>query len=219
MTSTVLKRAVIFGTPVALCALAAIHPLTPQDNLATWNLIHTAQIPLAAMLGISVILLVRDVRGPAAAMARLAVVPWVAFFAAYDGVAGLATGALAGFARDHPDMSAVVFEAAISISDSVVTGVALPIGAVLFSLLVFGGAAVALQRAGAGWLPALAIAAGGVVWTFIHPLIGAPAMLVFLAGAVAIELSPRIQTWPQSPLRLPMASAEMAAYVRQEDPT
>jgi uncharacterized membrane protein len=30
-----------------------------------------------------------------------------------------------------------------------------------------------------------------VVWTFVHPLIGAPAMVMFLGGAVVVEMSSR----------------------------
>jgi len=191
MTSVILRRSTIFGTPVALGTLAAIHPMMPQDNLGIWNLIHTLQIPLAALLGISVLLLLREVRGRIAAAARLAVVPWVAFFAAFDGVAGLATGALAGFAHEHPETSATVTDATSALGDSLFLAAGLPLGATLFSLIVFGGAAVALQRIGAPAFAAVAVGIGGVVWTFVHPLIGAPAMLVFLVGALFVELSAR----------------------------
>jgi hypothetical protein len=70
-------------------------------------------------------------------------------------------------------------------------GMALPLAAVGFALIVFGAAAVALRRSGASVYAVTALAVGGVVWTFVHPLIGAPAMLVYLAGAVAIEFASR----------------------------
>jgi hypothetical protein len=75
--------------------------------------------------------------------------------------------------------------------DSPYLGLVLMIGAVGFALIVFGGTAVALRRSGASPYAAIAIAIGGVVWTFVHPLIGAPAMLVFLIGAAAVELAAR----------------------------
>jgi hypothetical protein len=191
MTQVVLRRTTIFGTPIALGTLAAIHPMMPADSLGIWNLIHTLQIPLVALLGISVLLLLRGIEGTIASAARLAVVPWVAFFAAFDGVAGLATGALAGFAHEHPETSATVAEATSALGDSVFLAAGLPLGATVFSLVVFGGAAFALQRAGVSLLAAVAITLGGVVWTFVHPLIGTPAMLVFLAGAANVELTSR----------------------------
>jgi len=191
MTPLILRRATIFGTPVALGTLAAIHPMMPDHNLGIWNLIHTLQIPLVALLGISVVLMLRGNGGGLARAARLAIIPWVAFFAAFDGVAGLATGALAGFAHDHPEAAATVTSATESFGDSLVLAAGLPLGATVFSIVVFGCAAIALRRAGISPYAAGALAVGGVVWTFVHPLIGAPAMLVFLGGAIAVEVSSR----------------------------
>jgi hypothetical protein len=191
MTSVTLRRATIFGTPIALGTLAAIHPMMPADNLGTWNLIHTLQIPLVALLGIAVLLMLRDTRGGVATAARLAILPWVAFFAAFDGVAGLATGALAGFAHDHPGTAETVDSAIASFGDSLVLAAGLPLGATIFSIVVFSCAAIAMRRAGISVFAAGALAVGGVVWTFVHPLIGAPAMLVFLSGAFVVEMSSR----------------------------
>jgi hypothetical protein len=73
----------------------------------------------------------------------------------------------------------------------------------VFSLVVFGGAAFALQRAGVSVPAAVAIALGGVVWTFVHPLIGAPAMLVFLTGAAIVELSSREKDVASMPVVAP----------------
>jgi hypothetical protein len=191
MTAVILRRATIFGTPIALGTLAAIHPMMPADNLGIWNLIHTLQIPLVALLGISLLLILRGIEGGVATAARLAILPWVAFFAAFDGVAGLATGALAGFAHDHPGTAETVDSAVASFGDSLVLAAGLPLGATIFSIVVFSCAAIAMRRAGISVLAAGALAVGGVVWTFVHPLIGAPAMLVFLSGAFVVEMSSR----------------------------
>ncbi|HEX7172764.1 MAG TPA: hypothetical protein VF365_09185, partial [Candidatus Limnocylindria bacterium] len=191
MTSLILRRAAIFGTPVALGTLAAIHPMMPEHNLGIWNLIHTLQIPLVALLGISVVLMLRGIEGGIATAARLTIIPWVAFFAAFDGVAGLATGALAGFAHDHPGTGETVDSAVASFGDSLVLAAGLPLGATILSIVVFSCAAISMRRAGISVFAAGALAVGGVVWTFVHPLIGAPAMLVFLGGAFVVETSSR----------------------------
>lgn len=191
MTTLVLRRLILFGTPVALGALAAVHPMAPDHDRDLWNLIHTAQIPLAALLGISVILLLAGIRSRFATAARLAVIPWVAFFAAFDGVAGLATGALSEFAHHHPASAPTVHAAAESFADSLVLALALPMGAFVFSIVVFGATAIAVHRQGSSLPAAIAVAAGGMVWTFVHPIIGAPAMFVYLIGAVVIEWSAR----------------------------
>jgi len=200
MTSVILRRATIFGTPIALGTLAAIHPMMPADNLGTWNLIHTLQIPLVALLGISVLLMLRDIRAGVATAARLAILPWVAFFAAFDGVAGLATGALAGFAHDHPGAAETVTSASESFGDSFVLAAGLPLGATIFSIVVFSCTAIAMRRAGISPFAVGALAGGGVVWTFVHPLIGAPAMLVFVSGAFVVEMSSRPATVASRPV-------------------
>jgi hypothetical protein len=194
MARVVLRRLAIFGAPFGLAALAAIHPIVseafvPDDKLWVWNLIHTLQIPLVALLGIAVLLLLDGLDSVEATVARLAVLPWVAAFAAFDGLAGLATGALSEYGHLHPGNSAIVMDIASTIMGSPVAAAGLPLMALLFALVAFGGGAIALQRAGASGPGALAFAAGGVVWTFIHPLVGAPAMLLLAFGAFLVERS------------------------------
>jgi hypothetical protein len=222
MSKVTFRRIAIFGAPIGLGVLAAIHPMTPEDNVTVWNLIHALQIPLAALLGIGVLLLLHGVAGSAARAARMAVVAWVAFFAAYDGVAGIATGSLTEYGHSHPETADTVISAATSMVESPFTSVVLPFGAVAFALVVFGGAALALRRSGVSRSAAIAVGVGGVVWTLVHPLIGAPAMLVFLIGAVAVELSGR-KSIPKPggtteearllPVREQMSSAQRAGLV------
>jgi hypothetical protein len=199
MVSVWLRRVAIFGAPLGLAVLAAIHPLVggalvPEDKLGVWTLIHTLQIPLAALLGVAVVLMLDRVDGVEARVARLAVIPWVAAFAAFDGIAGLATGALSEYGHLHPAQSTVVLGIAAAITDSPIAAAALPLGALFFALITFGGAAIALRRAGASGIAALSIGAGGIAWTFIHPLVGAPATLVFAFGALQVERSTRNRT-------------------------
>jgi hypothetical protein len=115
------------------------------------------------------------------------VVPWIAAFAAYDGVAGLATGALSDFGYAHPGEATIVLEAARAVADSTVVGAALPLMALFFGLIAFGGAAIALHRHGTATAAAVALAVGGIAWTLVHPIVGAPAMVLFAFGAFAAE--------------------------------
>jgi hypothetical protein len=199
MVSVWLRRMAILGAPLGLAVLAAIHPivggaLVPEDKLGVWTLIHTMQIPLAALLAVAVVLMLDRVDGVEARIARLAVIPWVAAFAAFDGIAGLGTGALSEYGHKNPAEAGLVLEIAAAVTSSPIAAAALPLGALFFALVAFGGASVALHRAGASGIGALAIGVGGVVWTFIHPLVGAPAMLVFAFGALQVERSTRNRT-------------------------
>jgi hypothetical protein len=193
-TVVLLRRFAIIGAPLGLATLAAIHPivadaLIPADKLGVWNLIHTMQLPLVALLGVGMLLTVDRLEGPEARTARLAVVPWAVAFAAFDAIAGLGAGALSTYGDSHPEDVTTALGIAATLADSVFVSAVLPLTALVFALFAFGGAAIALHRAGAPGLAAFAIGAGGITWTFIHPLVGAPAMVVFLAGAVMVERS------------------------------
>jgi hypothetical protein len=193
-----LRWLIILGAPLGLGALAAVHPivdgaLIPVASVGVWTLIHTLQVPLAALLGIAVLLLLDGVDGVEATAARLAIVPWVAAFAAFDGVAGLATAALSEYGHAHPTDASIVLGIGETLATSPVVAAGLPLMALLFALVAFGGAAIALGRAGAPGPAVLALAAGGVTWTFIHPLVGAPAMALFVLGAVGVERSRRLR--------------------------
>ena len=194
MSTRVLRLAAVLSAPIGLAVLAAIHPivserLVPDDQLGVWTLIHTLQLPLAALLGVAVLLLIEGLDGTEARAARLAVVPWAVAFAAYDAIAGLAAGAMSAYGHQHPAEADTVMAIAVSVADSVLVSTVLPLTAFAFAFPLFGGAALALHRAGAGGFAAFAIAASGVTWTFIHPLVGAPAMALFLIGAVLAERS------------------------------
>jgi hypothetical protein len=194
MPTRVLRLAAIATAPIGLAALAAVHPividrLIPGDQLAVWTLIHTLQLPLAALLGIAVLLLIEGLDGVEARAARLAVVPWAVAFAAFDGIAGLAAGSLSTYGYQHAADVDTVTAIAVAVADSVMVSAVLPLTAFAFAFPVFGGAALALHRAGASGFAAFAIGASGITWTFIHPLVGAPAMALFLIGVVLVERS------------------------------
>jgi hypothetical protein len=226
MQSLALRSFAVLAAPVGLGVLAAIHPLVdgaliPANDLAVWTLIHTLQIPLAALLGIAVLVLLHGIHGPEAAVARLAVVPWVAAFAAFDGIAGLATGALSDFGHANPAHAGVALDIGTTLAASAVVSAALPLGAFLASLLVFGGAAAALQRTGVSTAGAAAIGFGGALWTFVHPLVGAPAMAIFAFGAlVALRTEARSRSRTRAlaasraPRRLPAPAPLQAAAPR-----
>jgi hypothetical protein len=214
-----LRAIAVLAAPVGLGVLAAVHPLVdgaliPANDLAVWTLIHTLQIPLAALLGIAVLVLLHGIHGPEAAVARLAIAPWIAAFAAFDGIAGLATGALSDYGQANPQHAGVALDIGTTLAASPFISAVLPLGAFFASLFVFGGAAVALRRVGVPGSGALAIGVGGALWTFVHPLVGAPAMAIFAFGAlVALRTEARVLAASRAPRRLPVPGALRAAVV------
>ena len=189
MGSSAARRVAILVSPIALAVLAAIHPgsATP-DDLPTWMAIHVLQIPLAAGLGISVLLLVDGMPGLAATLTRAATLPWIAAFAAFDALAGLAEGIVVDVGADQADAAAALDEIRASLTGGILIDIVgwITIG----GALVTGLALIATMRAaGRSVVGAGLVAVGALVWTVIHPLVGAPAMLAFALGSFLVERS------------------------------
>jgi hypothetical protein len=74
-------------------------------------------------MGVALYLLVRDLPGRAARVRRLAIGPFVLFYAVWEGVIGVATGALVQHANDLPAGERhVVSDAIQSLQENVVVG-------------------------------------------------------------------------------------------------
>lgn len=97
VTASPVFRVLAVAVPLIWVAVAFLHP---QDlttaNRGTWLLVHSAQLALAPLLGLLVWLLLDPLGGVAAWVGRIALFMWVAFFSAFDAIAGIATGVLQG---------------------------------------------------------------------------------------------------------------------------
>jgi hypothetical protein len=94
------RRALFAGVPAVWVLLALVHPRVEadaiyeglRDDVTLWTGIHAAQLALATGLGAALWLAVRGRRGAAPTLTRLAVPVYLVFFAAFDSVAGIASG-------------------------------------------------------------------------------------------------------------------------------
>ena len=97
----VLRRAVVLGTPLALALVELAHPVDfdpsgPQlfDSLSPqvdrWLLVHVIQLPLFALMGLAVYLLLDGADDTVARLSRLAMGIFVVFYGAVDAIAGIA---------------------------------------------------------------------------------------------------------------------------------
>jgi hypothetical protein len=105
MTSARRKSAlVLLAAPLLWLVPALLHPVgNPYAGIAgetdRWLFVHLAQLALVPFLGALVWLLFAGLESAAARVARAALVVWVAFFSAFDAVAGIATGVLSRHAN------------------------------------------------------------------------------------------------------------------------
>jgi hypothetical protein len=154
-----------------------------------WITIHIVQIAIIALLGGTVLVLARGVRSRTATMARVAVLPFVAFYSAFDSTAGLSNGLLARYALQHPAQAGTITDgsSALNALDEPVIAITYAIGVACW-LLAAGGVAFALR----GHAPTTAVvllAAGAAVFAIDHAAPFGPAgMALFLAGSIVAEL-------------------------------
>src|SRR5260370_38472046 len=106
----VVHRVVLLGTPVTLVILELGHPLLDRMNpinmlapIATWWIVlHVLLVPLFALMGWALFLLIRNLHSRAATVSRYATVVFTAFAIEYDSVVGLNTGILASDRSNFP---------------------------------------------------------------------------------------------------------------------
>jgi hypothetical protein len=118
------------------------------------------------------------------------VVPFVAFYSAFDASVGLSGGLLARYVSEHSATRDEVSQAADTVTDPlsapVLAGVYL-VGALCWLVAVVG-AAVAARRAGAGLVGPVLLVIGAVIFAVDHAApFGPTGMVAWLVGAVMID--------------------------------
>jgi hypothetical protein len=106
-----LELAFLIAVPLGWAVLLAFHPAPDPDDIygslrddaTRFIVVHLGSIAFIALMGEALYLVLRDLPGRAAKISRLAIVPFVAFYAAADAIAGLATGVLVKDANDGAD--------------------------------------------------------------------------------------------------------------------
>src|SRR5262249_40265815 len=147
-----------------------------------WTVLHVLQVPLFALLGVSVFLLVQDLDGRAAAISRYAVALFMIVYPAFDAAVGVASGVLCE-TTTSPDLEASLQ----ALFWGPVTGLMAIVGAASW-LTALLAAAWAWRQNGAAAAASVLLAMSGVLLAIGHvrPL-GPLACVSLLIGALIIE--------------------------------
>jgi hypothetical protein len=193
MTRTTTLQAFLVGAPLAFAALLTLLPMGTGDvfdgvseNVTRWLIVHYGGAVGFPLMALVVWLLIRDLPGRAATIARLALPVFAVFYGVYEALYGIATGIVAG-----TDLSGAEREGAAKTVDAIVTsplvgepGVFVSVGSLAWWTAI-AGAIVALKHAGVRRSALVLFGLGGLL-TF-HVPIGPPALVCLSIAAYAIE--------------------------------
>jgi hypothetical protein len=206
--------AVAIGVPLAWAVLLWFHPdVDPnhvyadlREDVVVYQVVHAGTLVFIGLLGLALYLLVRDLPGTAARISRLAIGPFVLFYAAWESVIGLAIGALVQHGNDVPvRQRPAVADTIQSLGDNVIVGdpgVVAMVGSLAWVVAVVA-AAIAYRHVGAPLLATILLALSFMVVS--HPPPIGPIGLVCFASAVALlghaqHVSSRLKTAAPAPI-------------------
>jgi hypothetical protein len=190
------RRIILFGTPLVLGVLELGHPMLDRTNpikmlapISTWWIVlHLLLIPLFALMGYAMFILIRDINSPSATVCRYATVIYIAFAIGYDTLVGLASGVLVSNASSLTTaQQSIIVEAmhqfylspAITLNGYIL---------VLSGVVSICAAVWALYHAGVSLLPVI-ILLGTLLTAYSHALpFGPLGSACFFISALWIEL-------------------------------
>ena len=183
------RRLILVGTPLAFAAVSAFHPQDHPAELggavSRWMTVHVLQLVLSILLAACIWLLLDGIQSRTATVVRAAVPVWLAFFSAFDGVAGLATGWMAHTAQGQTgdEHAATVHAIKDLLEENWISGNLSVAGSVaaLSWLVIALGTALALRQAGADRLTS-ALMATSLLFAIHPPPTGTLGLLAFAAA-------------------------------------
>jgi hypothetical protein len=103
--------AFIIGVPLAWAILLLFHPkgeadeiyLNLQDQVTAALVVHIGMMLFIPLMAAAIYLLLRGIEGTAARVSRIALVPFVVFFSAWETLQGTANGILASELNERPE--------------------------------------------------------------------------------------------------------------------
>jgi hypothetical protein len=187
------RRALLVGAPLAFAALLMLHPTGGSDfavlvseNLTAWLAVHYGAAVLFPLMGYLLWVLIADLPGRAATVARYAIPVYAVLYGVYEAMVGLATGLAT---QEGGDRVAGAVNG-IATHPIVGEGGVLPTAGGLAWIVAVTGAILALRAAGVR-TSALVLLGIGTLMILHIPPIGPVALACFAGAAVMIVRRPR----------------------------
>jgi hypothetical protein len=187
-----LRRGFLFLGVIGYFVIGAIHPddVKVGDETSLYLWIHFLQPVLILSLAWGIWLLVKDLPGRAAQVARIAIVPYAIAYSAFDAIAGIAIGTVV---REANSMSAAegavvqrIFDDADGVTVAISAGV-LVAGGLAWFVMAFAAALAVKPIGGLG--PTLLMTIGAAIFAVGHPFPPGPiGIALFGLGIAWLEL-------------------------------
>jgi hypothetical protein len=196
---TWLRRGFFAIAIVGYFIIGVIHPAEIEVGDATtlYIGIHLVQPVFILLLAWGTWLLVKDLPGRAAQVARVAIVPYAIAYSMFDAIAGVALGGIVRLANDASATDGAVVQRLMDTGTDYV-GVALFVASDLSWFVMALAAAIAVKPIG-GRGPTLLMAIGAAIFAIAHPFPTGPiGITLFGLGFAWLELRREGATAPEA---------------------
>jgi uncharacterized membrane protein YccF (DUF307 family) len=184
-----LRRACFLVAVVGYIIIGAIHPAEIEvgDETTLYIGIHLVQPFFILLLAWGTWLLVKDLPGRAAQVARIAIVPYAIAYSMFDAIAGVALGGIVRMANDASAAEGAVVQRLMDTGTDYV-GMVLFVASDLSWFVMALAAAIAVKPIG-GRGPTLLMAIGAAIFAIAHPFPPGPiGITLFGLGLLWLEI-------------------------------
>jgi uncharacterized membrane protein YccF (DUF307 family) len=186
---TLVRRAALFSAVAGYVVIGAIHPaeIKVGDETAVYLGIHLVQPVFILLLAWGIWLLVKDLPGRAAQVARIAIVPYAIAYSMLDAIAGVALGQVVRQANGMSAADAAVIQRVMDAGPDYVGIVIFVASGLAWFAMAFAAALAVRQIGGLG--PTLLMAIGAAIFAVGHPFPPGPiGIALFGLGVAWLEL-------------------------------
>jgi hypothetical protein len=210
--------ALLVGIPLAWAVLLLFHPTgggeavtyaDVQDQVTAWLVVHIGMMLFIPLMAVAVYLLLRGIEGTAARISRIALVPFVVVYGAYEVLLGIGAGILVqdvnGLAGSEKAAGAALVN---EFTDNVLIrgfSVLSSVGALAFiTAMITAGVALRREAAAPLAVPILLGLSGFLITA--HPPPFGPTGLVLFIGAVLLFVRSQAPTRAPAPRTQPRSA-------------
>jgi hypothetical protein len=195
------ELAFLIGVPLLWAILLLFHPggsgdeiyLDVQDNVTRFLVVHIGMMLFIPLMGVVVYLLLRGVEGTAAWVSRIALVPFVLFYSAFEVLQGIGVGILANELNGLPQAEQALREELVQdFAEHALIGpfgVFVSIGSLGLIVAAIAAGIALYRQAGAPASVPILLAVSGLLITVHPPPYGPTGLALFIVAVLLYERS------------------------------